>query len=56
MFRSAPALAVLCSLWLPLCSSDQLFANTTAISRQDDGSSQRQRSQAPKPATRKKVT
>ena len=56
MFRPDAALAVLCSLWLPLCSSDQLFANTTAISRQDDGSSQRQRSLAPKPATRKKVT
>ena len=42
MLRPGPALAVVCSLWLPLCSSDQLFANTTAISRQDDGSSRRQ--------------
>ena len=42
MLRPGPALAVVCSLWLPVCSSDQLFANTTAISRQDDGSSRRQ--------------
>ena len=42
MLRPGPALAVLCSLWLPLCSSDQLLADTAAISRQDDGSSRRQ--------------
>ena len=42
MLRPGPALAVVCSLWLPVCSSDQLFANTTAISRQDDESSRRQ--------------
>ncbi len=42
MLRSGPALAVVSSLWLLLCSSDQLFANTTAMSQQDEGSSQRQ--------------
>ena len=42
MLRPGPVLAVVCSLWLLLCSSDQLFANTTATSRQDDGSSRRQ--------------
>ena len=42
MLRPGPVLAVVCSLWLLLCSSDQVFANTNAISRQDDGSSRRQ--------------
>ena len=42
MLRPGLPLAVVCSLWLPLCSSDQLFATPTAISGQDDGSSRRQ--------------
>ena len=41
MLRPGPALAIVCSLWLLPCSSDQLFANTTGMSRQDDGSSRR---------------
>ena len=41
MLRPGPALVIVCSLWLLLCSSDQLFANSTVMSRQDDGSSRR---------------
>ena len=42
MLRPGAALAVVCGLWLLLCSSDQFFANPAAVSRQDEGSTRRQ--------------
>lgn len=38
MLHPSVAQAVVCSLWLALCSSDQLFAHSPATPQQDDGS------------------